>query len=74
LNVQRRLPVCLSEPHGAPRPACIIGGQIVWDCDPPPEARALEPRLRRLAAEAGLDFLEVAVAPLRSASLGRRSC
>ena len=63
--LQARAPVCLSEPHGAPRPACIIGGQIVWDCDPPPEARALEPRLRRLAAEAGLDFLEVAVAPLR---------
>lgn len=63
--LQARAPVCLSEPHGAPLPACIIGGQIVWDCDPPPEARALEPRLRRLAAEAGLDFLEVAVAPLR---------
>ena len=63
--LQARAPVCLSEPHGAPLPACIIGGQIVWDCDPPPEARALEPRLCRLAADAGLDFLEVVVAPLR---------
>ena len=68
-NVQQRSPVCLSEPHGAARPACIVGGQIVWDDGPPPEARALEPRLHRLAAASGLDFLEVAAAPFRG-SLG----
>ncbi len=68
-NVQERSPVCLSEPHGAARPACIVGGEIVWDDGPPPEARALEPRLRLLAATSGLDFLEVATAPFRG-SLG----
>jgi hypothetical protein len=67
--VQQRSPVCLSEPHGAARPACIVGGEIVWDDGPPPEARALEPRLRRLAAASGLDFLEVVIAPFRG-SLG----
>ena len=44
-GLQERSPVCLSEPHGAARPACIVGGQIFWDHDPPPEARALEPAL-----------------------------
>jgi len=68
-NVQERSPVCLSEPHGAARPACIVGGEIVWDDGPPPEARALEPRLRRLATATGLDFLEVVTAPFRG-SLG----
>lgn len=64
-NVQKRSPVCLSEPHGAARPACIVGSEIVWDGAPPPEARALEPRLRRLATASGLDFLEVVTAPFR---------
>jgi hypothetical protein len=68
-NVQERSPVCLSEPHGAARPACIVGGEIVWADDPPPEARALETRLGRLAAASGLDFLEVVTAPFRG-SLG----
>jgi hypothetical protein len=65
-DLQERSPVCLSEPHGAARPACIVGGQIFWDHDPAPETRALEPGLRRLAAATGLDFLEVVTAPLRS--------
>lgn len=64
-NVQERSPVCLSEPHGAIRPACIVGGEIIWDDGPPPEARALEPRLYRLAAASGLNFLEVVTAPFR---------
>ena len=64
-NVQERSPVCLSEPHGATRPVCIIGGEIVWDYGPAPEACALEPRLGRLAAASGLDFLEVVTAPFR---------
>ena len=46
-DLQERSPVCLSEPHGATWPACIVGGQIFWDDDPPPEVRALEPHLRR---------------------------
>jgi hypothetical protein len=64
-DLQERSPVCLSEPHGAAHPACIVGGEVVWDDDAPPECRALAPRLRQLAAETRLDFLEVAIAPLR---------
>jgi hypothetical protein len=64
-DLQERAPVCLSEPHGAAHPACIVGGDVVWDDDAPPECRALAPRLRRLAALTRLDFLEVAIAPLR---------
>ena len=64
-GLQERSPVCLSEPHGAARPACIVGGQVFWDQDPPPETRALEPQLGRLAAATGLDFLEVVTAYLR---------
>lgn len=64
-ELQARSPVCLSEPHGAARLACVVGGQIVWDSGALPESRALEPRLGRLAATSGLDFLEVAIAPLR---------
>jgi hypothetical protein len=63
--LQSRVPVFLSEPHGAARPSCIVGGQVIWDDDPPPEAAPLEPGLRRLATEAGLDFVEIAVASLR---------
>jgi hypothetical protein len=65
-KVQERSPVCLSEPHGAARPACIVGGEIIWDDGPPPEARALEPGLGQLAAASRLDFLEVVTAPFRS--------
>lgn len=64
-ELQERSPVCLSEPHGATLPACVLGGQVVWDRDPPAGFRALEPRLVRLAATAELDFLEVVTAPLR---------
>jgi hypothetical protein len=64
-ELQERSPVCLSEPHGAAYPACIVGGEVVWDDDAPPESRALAPRLRQLAVATRLDFLEVAVAPLR---------
>ncbi len=64
-DLQERSPVCLSEPHGAAHPACIVGGKIVWDDEAPPESRALAPRLRQLAAATRLDFLEVVIARLR---------
>jgi hypothetical protein len=64
-NLQERSPACLSEPHGAAHPACIVGDQIIWDDDAPPESRALAPRLGRLAAAARLDFVEVVTAALR---------
>ena len=65
-DLQERSPVCLSEPHGPASPACIVGGVVFWDHDPPPEIRALESHLGRLAVATGLDFLEVVIAPLRS--------
>jgi hypothetical protein len=64
-DLQERAPVCVSEPHGPTRPACVVGGRVFWDDDPPYESRALEPNLARLAAATGLDFLEVVTAPLR---------
>jgi len=63
--VQARTPVCLSEPHGPALAACVVGRRVIWNGRPGSSAAALEPRLLRLAAEAGLDFLEVAVAPVR---------
>lgn len=64
-DLQERAPVCLSEPHGATSAACVVGGQVIWDRDPPPDTRDLGPRLTHLAASTGLDFLEVVTAPLR---------
>ncbi len=58
-------PVCLAEPHGPTRVACIVGRAVIWDGSPSAEEASLERGLLRLAAEAGLDFLEVATAPLR---------
>jgi len=63
--VQARTPVCLSEPHGRALTACVVGRRVIWNGRPGSSAAALEPRLLRLAAETGLDFLEVAVAPVR---------
>ena len=41
-DLQERSPVCLSEPHGAAAPACIVGGQIVLG----PRSAARDPRAR----------------------------
>ena len=60
--MQRRAPVCLTCPHEQPRLLCVVGDRIVWDGAPPPEAAMLEPALSRFAAEAGLLFVEVAIA------------
>jgi len=65
-DLQERAPVCVSEPHGATLPACVVGGRVVWDDGATPETLALEARLIRLASSTGLDFLEVVTAPLRS--------
>ena len=64
-ELQDRSPVCLTEPHGPALPACVVGREVIWDQDPPPETRALEPRLLALAAAADAEFLEVVTAPLR---------
>jgi hypothetical protein len=64
--VQRRTPVCLSEPHGAASFACIVGAEVIWDAAPSAEARALEAPLRRFAAATRLTFVEIALARVRS--------
>jgi hypothetical protein len=64
-SLQERSPVCLREPHGATRPACIVGGQVFWDDDHLPAARSLTHGLGQLAAVSGLGFLEVVTASLR---------
>jgi hypothetical protein len=61
--MQRRAPVSLTEPHGTTQFACVVGEDIVWGGQPPPERARLEPALRRFAAAAGLDFVELAFAP-----------
>ncbi len=63
--VQARAPVCLTEPHGAVTLACVVGGAVLWDGAAPPDALALAPALSRFAAAAHLDFVEVALAPVR---------
>jgi hypothetical protein len=65
-TLQARVPVCLSEPHGRVRVACIVGRTVIWEGSPEPVESSLEPGLLRLAAEAGLDFLEIATAPVRA--------
>lgn len=64
-RLQARMSVCLVEPHGRVRIACIVGRAVIWDGRPDAAEAALEPGLLDLAAEAGLDFLEVATAPVR---------
>jgi hypothetical protein len=63
--LQERSPVSVSEPHGRAHSACIVGGEVVWEDDAPPESRQFTSAICRLAAATGLDFLEVAIAPLR---------
>jgi hypothetical protein len=63
--LQKLAPACLTEPHGPTQCACVVGGRIVWDGTPPATAAALERGFLRLARAAGLDFVELAVAPVR---------
>lgn len=63
--LQSRMPVCLTEPHGPARVVCVVGRAVIWEGQPESAEAALEPRLLDLAAEAGLDFLEIALAPVR---------
>jgi hypothetical protein len=63
--VQKRTPVCLSEPHGAASLACIVGHEVIWNGAASHEALGLEPALRRFAAAARLTFVEIALAAVR---------
>jgi len=60
--MQRQMPVCLTYPHEAVQFVCLVGQQVVWEGEPPPEAIELEPALQSFAAAAGLTFLELAFA------------
>jgi hypothetical protein len=60
--MQSCAPVCLAQPHGAAQLVCIVGDRVIWDGAAPSNARAFEPALRRFAEEAGLSFLQLAMA------------
>jgi len=60
--MQRCAPVCVTQPHGATQLVCIVGESVIWDGAAPSGAETVEPGLRRFAAEAGLSFLQLAVA------------
>jgi hypothetical protein len=60
--MQRRTPVCLTEPHGAPTVACVVGDEVFWNDGASPAARALEAALLRFASAARLTFVEIAIA------------
>jgi hypothetical protein len=60
--MQRYAPVSLAFPHGAPQFVCVVGEQVVWEGEPPPEMSTLEPALRSFATAAGLAFMELAFA------------
>ena len=61
--LQNRAPVCLAAPHGAAQFVCVVGGTVVWEGEPSPQAAVLEPALLRFAAATGLAFVELALAP-----------
>jgi hypothetical protein len=60
--LQLRAPVCLTMPHGEPKAACVVGGTVIWDGEPPAAAASLEPALRRFAEASGLVFVEIVLA------------
>ena len=60
--MQRYAPVCLTYPHGAAQLVCVVGEQVVWEGEQSQETTLLEPALRRFAAAAGLNFVELAFA------------
>ena len=64
-RLQKRAPVCLTEPHGPVTLACVVGDKIIWDGPLPPEAPDFELALSRFAGAAGLAFVEIALARVR---------
>lgn len=62
IETARLTPVHLSTAHHGAWRACVLGAQhIVWDDATPAPAQALDPLLRRFAASAGLDAVELVV-------------
>jgi hypothetical protein len=60
--MQSCAPVCVAQPHGATYLVCVVGERVIWNGAAPKNAMAFEPGLRRFAAEAGLSFLQLAMA------------
>ena len=63
--VQKRTPVCLSEPHGAASLACVVGDEVIWNGAASLEALALVPALRRFVVAAHFTFVAIALAAVR---------
>ncbi len=61
--LQRVSPVCLAVPHGKTQLFCVVGEHVIWEGEPCPDALRLEPSLLRFATAAGLNFVELALAP-----------
>ncbi len=64
-RLQAHAPVCLSEPHGQAKSACIVGDALIWETPPDRTEAAIGSRMRRVAEACGLVFLEFALAPVR---------
>lgn len=62
--LQRRTPVPLSHPHGAPQFAAVVGERTIWEPAVTPAVARLEPALVAFAADAGLALVEVIFAPV----------
>jgi hypothetical protein len=63
--IQKLAPVCLSEPHERTHSAVIVGDRVIWNSGNKIEMTDIDAALLRLASEARLEFLEVAVAMVR---------
>jgi hypothetical protein len=68
--MQRYSPICLAHPHGAAQLVCVVGEQVVWEGQPPPDMIPFEPALRRFAAASGLAFVELAFARASDGRIG----
>jgi hypothetical protein len=62
--MQRYTPVCIAYPHGPVHLVCVVGRRVMWQSDPPSPMVSLEPALRRCADDAGLAFVELALAEI----------
>jgi hypothetical protein len=65
-QLRQYAPVCVIEPYTVRWMACLVGGEVAWTDPTPPRVRALEPKLRRFAAAAGLEFVALTVAATKN--------
>lgn len=64
-SLQKRTPVCLTEPHGSVTLACVVGDEVIWNGPLPPKTAELELALLRFAVAARLTFVEIGLSPVR---------